>query len=142
MLNDDVCRKTSGNVASRNALRPRQVAALEILVSGGNMTEAAKAAGISPRTLERWLTRPEFSGTLQAMQTTMLKSITSRLTGLAGKAVDTLAELLSGEGVSDAIKARVAVAALDSVMKWHQGMALEERLATLEKEVTRIPKLR
>ena len=142
MLNDDVCRKTSGNVASQNALRPRQVAALEILVSGGNMTEAAKAAGISPRTLERWLTRPEFSGALQAMQTTVLKSITSRLTGLAGKAVDTLAELLSGEGVLDAIKARVAVAALDSVMKWHQGMALEERLATIEKEVTRIRKLR
>jgi len=142
MLNDDVCRKTFGNVASQNGLKPRQVAGLEVLLCGGNMTEAAKAAGISPRTLERWLTRPEFSGALQAMQTTVLKSITSRLTGLAGKAVDTLAELLSSEGVSDAIKVRVAVAALDSVMKWRQGVALEERLATLEKEVTRIPKRR
>jgi hypothetical protein len=49
MLNHDVCRKTAGNVASRNALKPRQIATLDVLASGGNMAEAAKASGTSSR---------------------------------------------------------------------------------------------
>jgi len=49
-------------------LSPRQRKALEILVVGGTTAEAATAAGVHVRTVQRWLHRDEFREALKAAE--------------------------------------------------------------------------
>ena len=130
----------SGNVATEKVFKPNQLIALQILACGGSLTEAAGAARVTVRTLGRWMTRPDFVKSLRDMRVTALKHIASRLVGLAGSAVDTLAGILTSEAASDSVKVRVAIATLDAAVKWRDATEVEERLAMLEAEVNRIRK--
>jgi len=111
--------------------------ALRVLASGGSTAEAAAAAGVNVRTLERWLTQKEFKNALRTMQAVVLDSIASRLVGLARTSVETLHELLKDTKTSHALRARVAIAALDAAMKWHEATAIEERLTAMEEILLR-----
>ena len=132
----------SGNVAVEEVFKSNQLIALQILACGGSPTEAAGAARVTVRTLGRWMTRPDFVKSLRDMRVTALKRIASRLVGLAGSAVDTLAGILTSESASDSVKVRVAIATLDTAVKWNEATEVEERLAILEKDVKRLRRQR
>ena len=125
------------NVAPREFLGPRQMMALRVLAGGGSTAEAATAAGVNVRTAERWMTQQEFKKALRRMQTDVLGSIASRLVALAKTSVETLHELLEDTKTSHALRARVAIAALDAAMKWHEATAIEERLTAVEEILLR-----
>ncbi len=112
--------------------RPNQLNALQVLASGGNAAEAAVAAGVAVRTVERWITGKEFKKALSTTQTEVLNSIASKLVALAKTSVESLSEILSDKETSRSIKVRVAVAALEAAVKWRQAVALEERVAAVE----------
>ena len=51
---------------TQDTLSPAQHRALEGLLSSRNLTEAAKAAGVSTRSVSRWLHEPAFQAELSA----------------------------------------------------------------------------
>ena len=115
------------------ALTPRQVKAVAALLDPANRSNeaAAAAAGVGKRTLQDYLSDPDFQAELQAAQSAMIGAATMRLTALAGLAVDALADNLD-EYTNDKQKLVAAVAVLDRVLKWRETLDFEQRLAALE----------
>ena len=120
------------NAAPGEFLSPRQVTALQVLAGGGSTSEAATAAGVNIRSVERWMRQKEFRNALRTTQAAVIDSIAARLVALAKVSVETLHDVLSDKEASHSIKVRVAVAALEAAAKWHQATAVEERLAAVE----------
>lgn len=74
-----------------------KLAAVLALASGADHTDAARAAGVTPRTLRRWRADPEFlaaitdatAGTITAAREALARSATSAVTVLLAIARDT-----------------------------------------------------
>ena len=115
------------------ALTPRQVKAVAALLDPANRSNeaAAAAAGVGKRTLQDYLSDPDFQAELQAAQSAMIGEATRRLTSLCGLAVDALAECL-GPYTNEKTAMTAAVAVLDRVLKFKELAEFEQRLAALE----------
>ena len=115
------------------ALNPRQVRAIAALLDPANRSNeaAAVAAGVGKRTLQDYLSDPDFQAELQAAQSAMIGTATMRLTALTGLAVDALAECL-GPYTNEKTAMTAAVAVLDRVLKFKELTDFEQRLAALE----------
>ena len=76
------------------------------LVVGATHQEAARAAGVSERTVRRRVATPEFGQCLSQAKAEYVGRITTRLTGLSISAVDTLSALLADPDVAPAVTRR------------------------------------
>ena len=115
-------------------LNARKVKAIGALLDPANRsnTAAAKAAGVSVRQLQAWLSEdPDFQAALTGAQSAMIGAATMRLTALTGWAVDALADNLD-EYSNDRQKLVAALAVLDRVLKFAELVDHEQRLAALE----------
>lgn len=70
--------------------------AINALLATSTIEEAAKQAGLSRRTLLRWLKLPEFRTAYIQAKGEVLRTATGILTRNAGRAADTLAVIFSG----------------------------------------------
>ena len=115
------------------ALTPRQVKAVAALLDSANRSNeaAAAAAGVGKRTLQDYLSDPDFQAELQAAQSAMIGEATRRLTSLCGLAVDALAECL-GPYTNEKTAMQAATIVLDRVLRFVELTTLEQRLAALE----------
>ena len=116
------------------ALNSRKVKAVAALLDpqNRNNTAAAKAAGVSVRQLQEWLSSDaDFQAALTEAQSAMIGAATMRLTALTGLAVDALADNLD-EYTPDKQKLPAALAVLDRVLKFAELVDHEQRLAALE----------
>jgi Helix-turn-helix domain len=72
-------------------LTDKQQQAMEWLMGGGTITEAAELVGVTRRTLSRWVNdNPDFSQTYQRWQEQVRTSAEGRMVGLVENAVDNL----------------------------------------------------
>jgi hypothetical protein len=111
----------------------KKEAAIAALLSQRNHEEAARAAGVSKRTLNRWLKMPEFqSAYLEARRATMFQA-NARLQQAASAAVSTLVKVM----VDPSTPASARVRAADCILeRGNQGLENEDydvRLAALER---------
>lgn len=74
-------------------LSDSQIRAIAALASGQNQSETALAAGVSPRTIYRWLREEEFLNALQIERQKILDSVVLRLTEASLTSVKTLLEI-------------------------------------------------
>ena len=100
------------------------------LIAGGTRATAAKAAGVSGRTLDRWLAEPGFKGELDAARSRTFNDALAGLKGRAGRAVETLGGLLNSKRESE--RRHAAVELLGFALKAHEFLDLEARIAILE----------
>lgn len=100
------------------------------LVSGATIDEAAKIAGISPRTVHRRLGSPEFKAALDEANFEVIRHAVSRISGACLRAVETQEDLL--EAKSESVRLRAARSILSSAIKFHQTIELENRLRQIE----------
>lgn len=91
--------------------------AVEVVLSSRTLKEAAKAFGVSDRTVSQWLLRPEFRAEIELVRESARETAKLRIHGLANKAVDTLTDVMEGKGRKETASARVkaAVAVLNRV---------------------------
>lgn len=115
-------------------LTPRQMKALESLLSGASIRKAAQLSHVGERTLYRWMEQPLFVSSLKASESRILDGVTIRLMGLAGKALDVLSDILeNGGGAPGANVKRLAAAnVLQLVEQYLEMRSFEERLSRLE----------
>jgi hypothetical protein len=109
----------------------RRLVVLTELVAGATRANAAKKAGISTRTLDRWVTDPSFRIELEAARRTAFNEGLGVLRGAVAKAVETLAELLNSK--REAERRHAASELLSFAFRAHEAGELEARLAALEK---------
>jgi hypothetical protein len=105
--------------------------ALAELIAGGTRASAAIAAGVSRRTLDRWLAEPGFKGELAEARARTFNDALAGLKGRAGKAVETLAALLNSK--HEAERRHAAVELLSFAMRANDAGEFEARLAAVEK---------
>lgn len=105
--------------------------ALAALIGGATRGAAAAAAGVSMRTLERWLADPGFKAELEAGRRAAYDAALAALKGAAGRAVETLAGLLNSKRESE--RRHAAAVILSYAFRAHETGELEARLEALEK---------
>jgi len=105
--------------------------ALAALIGGATRAEAATAAGVCVRTLERWLAEPGFKAELTAGRRLAYDAALATLKGVTGRAVETLAGLLNSRNESE--RRHAAAVILSYAFRAHELGELEARLEALEK---------
>lgn len=116
-------------------LHRRKLQLVQALASGLSVAEAAKRAGISPRTAYRYLRDEAVVEALRSVEQELLQTLARRLATLAVRATETLERALQDDAVPWSTRVRAADSLLDHAEKLAYLARLEERLSELESEV-------
>lgn len=116
-------------------LSPRDAALIAALCNGASRAEAAKAAGVSLRTVARRMADEAFRQGIAEWRTVAFEQAAARLGAIASRAVATLEELL-GESFSPMVRLGSARAVLELGNRYFESAELAARVAVLEKIIT------
>jgi AcrR family transcriptional regulator len=120
-------------MANSGALSAKQSKAIAALLSSKTVLGAAELAGVSARTLTRWLADDDFKAALTEAESEAIDAATRRLIGLQSEAVDCLHDTLTDRKALPGIRMRAAQSILDFLMRLRELRNVEKRLAALEK---------
>ncbi|WP_067470193.1 helix-turn-helix domain-containing protein [Actinomadura macra] len=112
-----------------------KVAAAAVLAAGKPKAEAARVAGVSPRTVQRWSQDEQFRTLVTARRAEMLDHALGALADAAGEAVATLRASLRAEPSEARVTAArvgAARAILSMLVPLKEVLDLEERIGQLE----------
>lgn len=118
---------------------PRQHKTIEALLTSGDRRAACAAAGISAQTLYRWLKQPHFRQALQQAEGEALQALQRRLTALGDMAVGVLGDTMSDPQARPSERLRAADVTLSRLLQLREMVALEERVAELERRTEGLP---
>lgn len=119
-----------------NGLRRGENAALLALARGATTDQAGEEAGVSGRTVRRWLQDDDvFAGRVLELRTQILGRTVGALIDASTEAVATLRACLNAN--SEATRVRAATAILNATITLRESVDFEERLAALEETAQR-----
>jgi transposase-like protein len=116
-------------------LTPKQRKAVEALLTSGDMTKAAKAAGVARDTLYRWLRQDDFRVSLKAAEAGAIESLARELVRLGEKAARTLDEAMTAEDATTSARVRAADIVISRLLQLREMVDLEKRVQELERMV-------
>ena len=111
----------------------KKEAAIAALLTARNNEEAAKAIGVSPKTLLRWQKLPEFERAYREARMTAFHQSNARLQQASSPAVTTLLKIMVDPAAPMAVKARCAYYILDQTRKAVEAEEIEARVTELER---------
>ncbi len=109
----------------------KQRLAIASLVATGNVREAAKAAGVAPKTLYTWKTQEGFKAELRAEELRALEEFSRALVSLAELTTQAIRDGLTDESMH--VRLRAAGMVLDGILRVRELLTLEERVQELER---------
>ncbi|MGB9663240.1 MAG: phBC6A51 family helix-turn-helix protein [Moorellaceae bacterium] len=115
-------------------LTRKQEQAIAALLEQPELTLAAKAVGVSPVTLWRWLQKPEFKEAYEAAKKRLVEGAINRIQAATGKALDTLLEVM-GSGEKESARVSAAKTILDLAFHVAALEEIEKRLEALEEKL-------
>lgn len=101
----------------RSNITSRQKETISFLYKCNTFQQAARAARVGANTVQKWMTQPNFVEALNQMDDDLRISYSRRLFGLAGAAVDCIAELMDDSEPIDSVRLRAAQAILDYALR-------------------------
>ena len=107
--------------------------AVAALLSHHSIEEAARAIGLNPNTLLRWLEIPEFRDAYRTARREAVQQAVARLQHATGAASLTLLKLMTDPNVPGAVRLRAAAYVFDYAIKGVEVDDIEARLAELER---------
>lgn len=107
-------------------------AAVLSLAQGESASAAAKAAGVTTRTVERWCADPEFALEVRDTRTELLNAAVGQLAAGAAEAVATLRAATADPEEKGHVRVQAARSLLDALLPLRESLDLEQRLAALE----------
>ena len=119
----------------------KKEAAILALLSSRSVEDAARVAGVTPRSLYRWQKEPAFNAAYREARRAVFSQSTARLCQMATAAVTTLGKVMVDPSTPPATKIRAA----DSILS-HTAKAIEiedvgARLSELER-ATELPNIK
>ena len=103
------------------------------IAEGQTLDQAAKAAGISKRTVARRLADRAFVADVRRVRASMLERVAGLLADACSEAVSTLRELLSCE--SNSTRCRAALGLLDQSIRVADATEVNARLELIERQL-------
>ncbi len=125
----------SQNVPRKIGLSSRQYRAIMPLITGGGVNEAAQAAGVTRRTITRWLELPEFRDELARAETETVRAASRRMARLADDALGVIESVMNDPKAGQHPRLRAAGLILDACLKWRESVSYEDRLRALEEMI-------
>ena len=107
--------------------------AIAALLTQRNMDEAARAVGVAPKTLLRWLQIPEFQAAYRKGRRDAHGQSIARLQQATSAAVSTLLKVMVDPSTPASTKVRAADSVLDHSAKAIELEDIEVRVAELER---------
>jgi transposase-like protein len=117
---------------TKNLGRKKEAAILALL-SQRNVEEAARVAGVSERTLYRWMEKPEFDAAYRAARRAAFSQCTARLQQMSSPAVTTLGKIMVDASAPAASRVRAADSVLNHAAKAIEIQDIEARVSELER---------
>ena len=111
---------------------PKQEAAILALLSSKNVEESARVAGVTPRTLYRWLNEPKFAAAYRAARRQAYGQSISRLQQGSTAAATTLLKVMVDIATPPSTRVRAAEAVLNHAAKAIEIEDIDARLRELE----------
>ncbi|MEY8039568.1 helix-turn-helix domain-containing protein [Saccharopolyspora cebuensis] len=100
------------------------------LAAGARPQDIARELEISPRTIRRWMTDPDFAAEVRSMRMDMLNAAVGELTAGATEAVAALRRALSDDDGRNSVQA--ARVMLEFVLAMRESLDHDQRIAALE----------
>ena len=107
--------------------------AILALLSQRNIEDAARAVGINPRSLYRWMKEPNFDAAYRAARRSAFSQSTARLQQMCAAAVSTLGKIMVDANAPAASRVRAADSVLDHAAKAIEIEDIEVRVSDLER---------
>jgi hypothetical protein len=114
-------------------LTARQQRAIQALLTERTVTDAAKAAKVSRRTLTSWLADEQFCAVLSKATGEAIDATVRRLAALSGSATSVLADAMCTDEKTP-VRVRAADIVLSRLMSLREQFELEQRIAALEEK--------
>jgi transposase-like protein len=114
-------------------LGPKKEAAILALLSSQSVEDAARDAGVTPRTLFRWMKEPEFEAALRAARRAAFSQSIGRLQQMGIAAVTILGKVMVDPNTPPATKVRAADSVLNHAAKAIETEDILARVAELER---------
>lgn len=111
-------------------LTPKQQAGLTALLTHSTLEAAARSAGVTAKTLVRWLQDPDFSKAYRRARRDLVETAISTIQASVSKAVDALVRNLTCGRPS--VEVAAAGRLLDAAIKGVELVDLAERLDAVE----------
>ena len=111
----------------------RKSRAVEALGFGLSIADTSEKAGVSRKTIYRWLELEDFKNDVLERQQHTLERVSKRLSGLALQGLETLSELMQSE--NENVRLRASSSVLSRFTEILELLSLEKRLEVLEHEV-------
>lgn len=115
-------------------LTPRKRKALEAMLTSGDISQAAAAAGVSRDSLYRWLRDPDFQWAMTEGTQAALQGLSQSLITLGAAAARTLQAALDDPTAPLAARLRAADIVLARILQMRELVDLDKRLTELEKQ--------
>jgi hypothetical protein len=122
---------------AKGKLGRKQEAAVLALLSSRNLDEAARVAGVTTRTLYRWMKEPEFDAAYREAKRSAFSQSVARLHQMASAAVMTLGKIMIDSNAPASTRVRAADCVLNHTTKAVELEDLEGRLSELERAAKR-----
>jgi hypothetical protein len=120
---------------AENVRKKSEAALLAALANGATIADSAAKSGYSERTVYRKLKDAAFRQQLTGARAALVDQAVGVLSKASAFAAATLFSLMTGKERTDSIKLHAARAVLEYVAKLRENVALEERLAELERRL-------
>ena len=116
----------------------RQAKALQALFTEPTREAAAKAAGISPRTLREYMKDPEFRATYNEAVTAQLGEATGQARQGLSSALAVLREIMENPAAEDRDRISAASKSIDAALRLIEKLDQQVKLDELEKLVEQV----
>lgn len=120
-------------------LTPRQFGFVERLAQGMSPVEAGRAAGISERSVRRYMSDPKVKHALAEIQAQTWGQVARRLQSRAGDMLEVLSSLGRDADCPPTVRLRACTAWLELALKATELAELAQRIADLEERVNEPP---
>jgi hypothetical protein len=117
----------------------KQEEAIIALLTQRNIEEAAKATGIAPNTLLKWMKEPEFDRGYRAARRAAFSQSVARLQQGSSAAATTLLKTMIDSATPAFVRVRAAEAILNHAAKAIEIEDIEARVSDLERAAQRKP---
>jgi hypothetical protein len=107
--------------------------AIAALLSHRSVEDAARAAGLNPNTLLRWLQTPEFGKEYRQARREAVHQSVARMQQAIGAAATTVLKLMTDMNIPAAVRLRAAECVFDRAFKGIELEDIEARVSELER---------
>jgi len=118
-----------------DGLTVKQVIAADAIVSGKTMTDAAKAAGVTNKTLWSWRHTPQFMSVVNRKLQERTDMTGTQGVGLVPACLHVLQTIMNSPTSEDADRIRAAKVIMDSANAYQEQREMEVTIARLERRL-------